>query len=512
MCTTAKLDRVNQLTVDDVRMAEAKYDSYLESSIFNITMSYPFWGHMLQNIDIFPSYSLPTLGVTYDKHGSKYVMYINPVYFSIMLSQKQRVSVLLHELHHLIHGHLKRFNFKSMSSSDVTLYGIAADLAVNQLIKDLPDGCDFCKDQPIDFVCPNDKCPGHVLTLNMFKHNGKPFPKDQTAEYYYSLLKQSDILNMIGGSGDNNDSQNNQNQQKDRDSESQRSQNQQQANSGSGSGGQGSAQNKSEEEKINSVQKRKKNKLSPIDQHDLSEVAKEMGKESDNNDPNMDDALSDLIKRTMIKANMGYNNLPQAARDIFDKIQAQKSQINFKKILLDAIKRSVSGIDDTHDWSRLSRRYDVFAPGIKDGELPKLHIYVDTSGSISTQELSEFLDIIDEFIKIGHRKCTISFFHTSLYNTLTYTRGKRFDSKDLQIGGTELAPVMQDIIKKQPDLSIILTDGLYPYVDRSELNIRHGQKIPEILFIISRNSNVEPKDNPLGAYGKTIKVPKTKNK
>lgn len=493
---------INPLSLEDVMFAESNYESILESSIFSLTMSAPFWGGMLQNIDIYPSYAINTLGVGYDVSGAKYVMYVNPLYFCVLLNKKQRIAVLLHELHHLVHGHLKRFNFKNLNQEEAMLRNVAADLAINQLILDLPDGCDYCRDKPLDFKCPNNKCPGSAMQLKMFSYEGKPFPKNLTADQYYDLLKKLPRQQ----SQSNNFDHNNQSS-----SSSSSNKKDKQSSSGQEKDTESSLdKNRSKQEKIDSINNRNKSKMSSIDDHDVSKAAKEQNKEIDNVDEQMSDSLNDLIKRTMIKSNIGYDNLPSSVKEVFEKIQTEKASINFKKILLQAIKRNASGVDDVHDWSRLSRRYDSLAPGIRDGELPKLHIYVDTSGSISVQELSEFLDIIDGFIKVGHRRCYISFFHTSVYKTIKYTRGQRFNKHDIEYGGTDLKDVMIDIIKKQPDLSIILTDGDYSSVSKSDLKLRHGQKIPEILFIISRSSTVKPEDNPLSSYGKTIKIPKEK--
>lgn len=91
-------------------------------------------------------------------------MYWNPDKFKEMTKNiDERVAILEHECHHLIKNHLNR-----LGGRERDLWNIAADLAVNQDIKNLPD-----------WVYTTDKYPAD---WKMTK--GKP------AEYYYNVLKQ----------------------------------------------------------------------------------------------------------------------------------------------------------------------------------------------------------------------------------------------------------------------------------------------------------------------------------
>jgi hypothetical protein len=67
---------------------------------------------------------------------------------------------------------------------------------------------------------------------------------------------------------------------------------------------------------------------------------------------------------------------------------------------------------------------------------------------------------------------------------------------------------MEDIFRRKPDLSVILTDGCYDNVE-VESWMKPGQKFPEVLFIISPDGT---EDHPLKRIGQTVKIPSSAKK
>lgn len=216
------------------------------------------------------------------------------------------------------------------------------------------------------------------------------------------------------------------------------------------------------------------------------------------------DATEELVKRAMIKSNTDYSNLPGGIKELLEEIKSRRAELNYKHLILTAIKRSASGHDRKHTWTRVNRRFGNKAPGTKTAELPKLDIYLDTSGSISIEELSMFLNIVDEFLKVGVRRCTINCFHTDHYFRSQYKSGDRdMLKKSVQSGGTDLTSVFNSIVKNKSDLSIIITDGYYGDVN-VEAMLKPGQNIPVTLFVISKGGQEK---HPLARIGSTVKVP-----
>jgi len=184
-------------------------------------------------------------------------------------------------------------------------------------------------------------------------------------------------------------------------------------------------------------------------------------------DPNVDesdvlDGMEDVVKRTMIKTNKSHSNLPKFIQDMLETIEKRRKCINWKQQLKMFLKRTTTGIDKEYTRSRPNRRYDYASPGMKLGDLPKVLILQDTSGSMSSIEVNATLDQVDEILKIGMRTVSIGLWHTGLYKVMKYKRGQRqaVHSK-VQSGGTCFEECAEYINKMKPDAVIVMTDGYY---------------------------------------------------
>jgi predicted metal-dependent peptidase len=222
------------------------------------------------------------------------------------------------------------------------------------------------------------------------------------------------------------------------------------------------------------------------------------------------DATEDLVKRAMVKNSMSYDELPGHIKDLLADIKSRKAELNYKALILSAIKRSATGTDRKHSWTRRNRRYGFKSPGTKEGDLPKLHLYLDTSGSISTEELTEFLAVVDEFLKVGSRKCEINLFSDNNYFNDKYKLGDRnaIDKirRSVSMGGTCLESSMKQMLAKKGDLAIVITDGYYGKVGY-EAWLKPGQRFPQVLWVISNGGTP---DHPMKDLGQTVKIIKSK--
>jgi predicted metal-dependent peptidase len=215
------------------------------------------------------------------------------------------------------------------------------------------------------------------------------------------------------------------------------------------------------------------------------------------------DATEELVKRAMIKARLSYDELPGHVKELLEDIKTRRAELNYKALIMSAMKKHAAGHDRKHTWNRKSKRFGFKAPGTKVGELPKLELHLDTSGSVSIEELNEFLEIVDQFLKVGARKCNIAFFHTESYGRQSYKMGTKIDRNQIQSGGTDLTKTLEDIFTRRGDLSIIITDGCYGDVP-VESWMKPGQQFPQVLWIISKGGT---EDHPLKRIGETVKVP-----
>lgn len=432
----------------------------LATAIYETTKTHPFLGSVLQCLTIAYSHQLPTAGIMFNTDAKRWDMLVNPHFFCKKLNAAQRKAVFIHELSHITHKHPLRVPFLKISARKRMLMNIAADMAINQFIKDLPSGCQQCPPHDSGQPCPNELCPGQCIDVNKyFDEDPKtqvktPWSKNQTMEHYYEkLVRRFD-------DPDKNDQ-------------------------GEGEGNAGGGADTSD-------------LPGTIDEHMWDGAAEEK---------EMLDATEELVKRAMVKARLSYDDLPGHVKDLLEDIKTRRAELNYKALILAAMKRHAAGHDRKSTWTRKSKRFGFKAPGTKVGDLPKLELHLDTSGSISTEELNEFLEIVDQFLKVGARKCHMSFFHTNLYGRQQYKMGTKIDKNMIESGGTDLEKTIHDIWTRKGDLSIIITDGCYGDV-KFESWMKPGENFPQVLWIISKGGT---EDHPLKRLGDTVKVPNSES-
>ena len=452
----------------------AEKTTALQTAIYECNRSEPFLGSVLQCLNIMYSHMIPTAGICFNTEARRWDMYINPKYFCHYLNhvvdknnktigQKARKAILFHELSHIINKHPMRVPFLKISPRKRRLMNVAADMAINQFIPNLPMGCAHCPPVDARKKCENEECPGRGIKVEDFYDtddagNKTPWEKGKTMEFYYEKL-----LTWLDEPDDDNED------------------------------GEGDADGQGEGDGIPDT----------LDEH----MWDGSGEEKD-----MLDATEDLVKRAMIKQRCSYDELPKSVRELLDHIETRKVELNYKAEILAAIKKSASGHERKHTWTRKSRRFGNKAPGTVVGDLPKLEFFMDSSGSISIEELNEFLEVADNFLRAGSRKCRLNLFHTSNYFSAEYKLGQRIGDDGIhgvvQSGGTCLEDSLKVVFERRPDLAVFVTDGYYGDV-RVEEWMRGNDKWPQCLFIISRGGT---EDHPLKRLGKTIKIPESVNK
>jgi predicted metal-dependent peptidase len=428
----------------------------LATAIYETSRSHPFLGSVLQCLTIQYSHQLPTAGILFNTDAKRWDMLVNPFFFCKKLSAPQRKAVLIHELSHITHKHPLRVPFMKISARKRMLMNIAADMAINQFINDIPKGCPDCPPVDAQQPCKNEMCPGRCIHVaDYFDQDEKtgtktPWPLNQTMEAYYErLIKRfDDPKDGDDGEGEGN------------------------AGGGAETG-------------------------------DLPQTIDEHMWDGASDEKEMLDATEELVKRAMVKARLSYDDLPGHVKDLLEEIKTRRAELNYKALIMAAMKKHASGHNRKGTWTRKNKRFGFKAPGSKVGDLPKLELHLDTSGSISTEELNEFLEIVDQFLKVGARKCNLSFFHTDLYGRQQYKMGTKINKEDIQSGGTELEKTLQDIWTRRGDLSIIITDGCYGDVP-VETWMKPGQQFPQVLWIISKGGEEK---HPLARIGDTVKVP-----
>jgi predicted metal-dependent peptidase len=376
-------------------------------------------------------------------------MMLNPHYFTPRIS-KHRVATLSQEILHITWQHLYRLFKDNMPQEEHRENNIAADMAINQYVPDAPDGCPQCppfnqntKDQK---PCANAKCPGRWVHYHHFQlPDGKPFPARKTAEEYLTLIKES------RKDEDNPKKPGNQHNKGILD--------------GFGVGG-------------------------SHDEHMYTDLSEEEHQK-------MLEEAKKMIKRTIEKTSRSHSSVPESIQDLLEKIEGELNNLDHKGILKRAIKKTISANDREGTWNKPNKRYGVFCPGSRSAKMPSILFLADTSGSISHKELNMFLDITDDFLRVGTKTCKLGLWHTDLYHVAKYKVGQRIGDDQVQSGGTDVGPALKYAKQTNPNLTIILTDGYFDACSEYPTG--------DVIWIISEGGN---HNHPMSHVGKTIHLDK----
>jgi len=206
---------------------------------------------------------------------------------------------------------------------------------------------------------------------------------------------------------------------------------------------------------------------------------------------NLDEATKKLIKtqtehilkEVVDQVTKSRGVIPGEMAEIIDKIsQINPPKFNWRGYL----RRFVGGSIKT--FSKMSRQKPNFRfienPGLKHKEKRHILVAVDTSGSVSTKELVEFLHEIHHISRTG-TEVTIVQCDTAISHI-----GKFDPKKDFEIhgrGGTSFHPVTEyyDANKKKYNCLIYLTDGEAPAPEKCR---------GPVLWVISSQSQGLNKD------------------
>ena len=286
----------------------------LSSAIYECSKTHPFMGSVLQCLTIRYGHELPTAGIMFNTDAKRWDMIINPYFFCKKLQLLSQKAVLLHELSHITHKHPLRIPFIKLSSRKRSLMNIAADMAINQLIKNLPEGCPQCPPHDQPKPCPNDLCPGRAIFVEDFndkdEKTGKdiPWPRNATMEAYYEKL-----LTRFTDPDKNKQKQQQQKQKG--------GMGQQQPQDGGANG----------EDDGNAG--------GGADTGDLPRTLDEHMWDGASEEKDMLDATEELVKRAMVKARLDYSSLPDHVKELLEDIKARRAELNYKAIIMMALKR-----------------------------------------------------------------------------------------------------------------------------------------------------------------------------
>tara|TARA_B100001287_G_scaffold235392_1_gene207522 strand:- start:8382 stop:9629 length:1248 start_codon:yes stop_codon:yes gene_type:complete len=378
-------------------MATKNINDEISRCIIKMLISEPFYAHFLSGIVRKVTDEIPTAAV--GLNDTKVTLYVNEKFFLKELTTfSSRVAVIKHETLHLLFKHLFRLDLKKY---DPKLFNISADLVVNQFIGKW-------------------KLPENAVTLSSFPE--LELPKNESVEWYYKMIL--DLKKKIDKSkGEKSEKNNNKNSNNSFPNQSA----------------------KALEEIINNGTHSDHSKWGFSEDSLKSEHA--------------ETELDRLIVQTKERlSNDQYNLLPIEIKNLINLIiEKRNPKINWKRALK-IFSSSSRRTKVKFTTKRISKRYGT-RPGLKIQRNQKIAVALDTSGSISEDELVIFFNEIHSMWRNG---AEIEVIECDDKVRATYNYDGNFPKFISGRGWTDFNPVFEYINKDRNNIydgCIYLTDG-----------------------------------------------------
>lgn len=425
MLKRKKRDKVAQVTDND-EIAQFKQELDALKTVF--LAKWPFLYSILRRCRIIADTNIPTAGV-----NIKNEMRVNPM-FMRQLDTKAKVFVYAHETLHIGFSHPDRGDTK-----DGNVFNIAADSVVNTILR--------------EYELEDVSFPFEIVTAekvsSLISKKEEDVSRMSAEEQYYWLMKcgstlQSNVMRDITSCGERKD-----NGSKEEDSDT--SEDKEEVTSGSNK----RADSGSDEEDLNGSGQGSAESGEQVIQEGDPEAYS-----SDKTPEETEEYWRNVFIQALVQAKMA-GKLPLGVERILEDFL--KSKVDWKSLIkkqiLDGLGRSV-----VSSWKRPSRKHPM-VPGIKHLTKPNVWFLVDTSGSISNEELQQFFGEMYSVLR-NQGKGIIIPWDAGAYDKIELTSAKdlAYRIRDGSIkggGGTVIGPALAEVIKsgKRGDVVVVLTDG-----------------------------------------------------
>jgi predicted metal-dependent peptidase len=198
----------------------------------------------------------------------------------------------------------------------------------------------------------------------------------------------------------------------------------------------------------------------------------------------------DIIRKAKDLCGKNYGDIPgEVIAQIDELLKREKPIVPWGKVLRMFVASCAESILD-HTVKRISRRFGT-RPGTRKGDVLTLAVALDTSGSISDDQLKIFFNEIRWIWKNG---AIITIFEADTCVQAQYKFNGKFTGKVHGRGGTDLEPVLKEV-EGEYDALVYFTDFYAPAIAKR-------YRIP-VLWVL--HTEVEKKDYPY-PWGKHVRI------
>ena len=405
----------------------------------SLSREMPFYAYLIDHLRFVPSDKVPTIGIT-----AKGFVYYNPKFID-SLTMGETKGVLVHEVMHLVFKHHERGTGRTAKIGGQNLINIATDMVVNNHLV-------MNKFQlPANGIIPND---------NTFTYQNvciTDIDKKCSEEIYAEILRQIKE-DPPKGDGD-----------------------------GQSFDGEGFPQG--------------------FDDHMFDDKDGE-GKDQDGNASGLDRAGEgkasardwDEIGGHAVAMAKAIGKLPAGMERLYENLH--KGKVNWKGLLRKTV---ASSVPRDYTYKKCNKKYiphDMFIPSFI-GEKIKVFCAIDTSGSISSEELSDYMSEIIKISKVFNEVELRVITHDAEVHDDIRVTSSNFKKLLTTVlhggGGTSHIPVYEYIKTKmkgqmKPQLLISFTDGYSDYPEKPY--------VPTVFILAGRHKNKEE----MPKWGKSISI------
>jgi predicted metal-dependent peptidase len=371
----------------------------------NLILEEPFYGHFFVGIIKEVHERIQTMAIGPSGHHVK--LHINPIFWKTQLTNdKLRMGLVKHEILHVVFKHI--FRGKDYAQKD--LFNIACDLVVNQYIR-------------VEWL------PANRIHLGLFPGIGLE-PERDADEYYRKLSQLKEKFEA-----------------------------QAQENGEEACDADGDPQQKEGGEAWENLKNIIGQEDDWLERHgmweDLERLPAAMREI-------LEDQINEAIAQSLEKSRRDsreWGKLPAGLRQHLDEFEhSRKPSINWRRVLR-IFSESSSRTFVRNTIKRASKRFGT-TPGIKIKRRQKLLVALDTSGSISEEDLQSFFG---EIYHIWKRGAEIMVVECDTKIAATYPYRGQSPAAIHGGGGTHFeAPIIYANTEYQPDALIYFTDGFGP--------------------------------------------------
>lgn len=432
------------------------FEEFFNGTLNRLSVFSEYSFNMLVGMERVPSTGIDTMGVRV-KNGRITLVY-NPEFF-MSLEEGERTYVLIHEMMHVLLHHCTH-----RGSGDICRAykeNVAMDLAVNSMIAEGPG----IKVPRFKDDC-GDKKKGEVMVLLPSMFGFLPLQSfEQYLEFLDKKYPDKTIKFCVGnGSGNGQGKSNGGNNNSSGGSAS---------NVGSGPQGNGS--------------KNVDGSFEISEDCPLGEITKDrMDKkhgEGFDEDAFIDDYVRNVVEQ--IERNHGWGNLPANAVEMIKK--AQEQPLNWGDILRLRLGPFLS-YQKEQSRRRWSKHYGKPFLGTTTKCVEPVAVYVDTSGSVGSADLSRFIVEIERIAY--YTGVYLWSFDTTVYDPdelVLFTR-RTIDSIEFKgRGGTYFSPVFEHAKQKGFSQVVVLTDGFAESIAPAQTE---GM---EVVWVLTKGGNHDGK-------------------